>query len=91
MADENMTDVSLALPFETVQAYNRLAELLEKEPAGLMRQALDQYLASTGRQALQDAQGLDELDRGDSAELDDVLDKARLIVEAADLRRRRAV
>lgn len=91
MADDNKTQVPLTLPSETVEAFDRLAGILEQDPATLMRQALDQYLASTGRQALEDAQGLDELDRGDSIELDDVLEKARRIVETAELNRRRVV
>ena len=36
-----------------------------------------------------DARGLDELDRGESADLDDVLEQARHIVEAAERKKAR--
>jgi predicted transcriptional regulator len=90
MADDNKTKMSLTLPSATVAGFNRLAEVLDRDPAALMQQALEQYLERSGREALADAQGLRELDSGDSAELDDVLERARLIVDAAELRRRRA-
>jgi predicted transcriptional regulator len=90
MADHSKTHVSLMLPSATVAGFDRLAEALGQDAADVMRQALEQYLANTGAEALADAQGLNELDRGDSVELDDVLEKAQLIVDAAELRRRRA-
>ncbi len=55
-----------------------------------MRKALEQYLANEGNDILRDAEGIAELDRGESVDLDDVLQKARAIVDAAEHRHRRA-
>ncbi|EJT01053.1 hypothetical protein RCCGE510_32236 (plasmid) [Rhizobium sp. CCGE 510] len=56
-----------------------------------MQKALSQYLATEGAEILADAQGLDELDRGDTVDLEDVLEKTRAIVDAAEYRRRMRV
>lgn len=52
-----------------------------------MQKAFSQYpMAEEGAEILRDAQGVHELDRGESVELDEVLEKARAIVDAAEHR-----
>ncbi len=90
MVNNEKSQVSLRLPTELVAKFDRIAEVLDRDRTWVMQKALNQYLASEGADILQDAQGLDELDRGESVDLDDVLDKARTIVDAVKYRRGRA-
>ncbi|WHO73679.1 CopG family ribbon-helix-helix protein [Rhizobium sp. BT03] len=89
MSDNEKSQVSLRLPTRTVEAFDRIARILDRDRTWVMLKALDQYLANEGGEILQDAEGLDELDRGESVDLGDVLEKARMIVDASDLRHRR--
>ncbi|MBB4237062.1 CopG family ribbon-helix-helix protein [Rhizobium esperanzae] len=90
MKDNEKSQISLRLPTRTVEAFDRIAQLLDRDRTWVMSKALDQYLANEGTEILRDAQGLDELDREESVDLDDVLEKARMIVDASDVRHRRA-
>jgi hypothetical protein len=52
-----------------------------------MQKAFSQYpMGGEGAEILRDAQGVYELDRGESIELDELLEKARAIVDAAEHR-----
>lgn len=87
MAQNDKTQVSLRLPTPLVAEFDRIAVLLDRDRTWVMQKALGQYLAGEGAELLRDAQGFDELDRGESVDLDEVLEKARAIVAAADYRR----
>lgn len=90
MPNQDRSQVSLRLPTELVTAFDDIAEVLDRDRSWIMRKALEQYLANEGNDILCDAEGLAELDRGESVDLDDVLQKARAIVDAAEHRHRRA-
>jgi predicted transcriptional regulator len=87
MLHNEKTQVSLRLPAPLVAEFDRIASILERDRTWVMQKALSQYLANEGAEILRDAQGLDELDRGESVDLDDVLEKARTIINAAEYRR----
>lgn len=89
MPNNEKSQISLRLPTGTVEAFDRIAQVLDRDRTWVMVKALNQYLADEGAELLRDAHGLDELDRGESVDLDDVLEKARMIVEASESRRRR--
>ncbi len=91
MSNSEKSQVSLRLPIPLVSEFDRIAAILERDRTWVMQKALSRYLAAEGAEILQDAQGLDELDRGESVDLDDVLDKARAIVDAAEYRRGKRV
>ncbi|CAN7738277.1 transcriptional regulator [Rhizobium leguminosarum] len=91
MLTSEKSQVSLRLPTSLVSQFDRIAAILERDRTWVMQKALSQYLAIEGAEILADAQGLDELDRGDSVDLEDVLEKARAIVDAAENRRRMRV
>ncbi|NEI32797.1 transcriptional regulator [Rhizobium leguminosarum] len=91
MLNSEKSQVSLRLPTSLVSQFDRIAAILERDRTWVMQKALSQYLAIEGAEILADAQGLDELDRGDSVDLEDVLEKARAIVDAAENRRRMRV
>jgi predicted transcriptional regulator len=87
MMNSEKSQVSLRLPTPLVAEFDRIAAILERDRTWVMQKALSQYLATEGAEILRDAQGLDELDRGDSVDLEDVLEKARTILAAAEYRR----
>lgn len=87
MLHNEKTQVSLRLPTPLVEEFDQIAVLLDRDRTWVMQRALGQYLAGEGAEVLRDAQGIDELDRGESVDLEDVLEKARAIVDAAEYRR----
>jgi len=87
MTKQEKIQVSLRLPASLVGEFDRLADILDRDRTWVMQKALVSYLVSEGAEILADATGLEELDRGESVDLDDVLEKARKLVAAADRRR----
>jgi predicted transcriptional regulator len=87
MSTNEKSQVSLRLPAALVADFDRIAGVLDRDRTWVMQKALSQYLAGDGAEILRDAEGLEELDRGDSVSLEDVLEKARTIVDAAEYRR----
>lgn len=87
MTKREKIQVSLRLPASLVGEFDRLADILDRDRTWVMQKALVSYLVSEGAETLADATGLEELDRGESVDLDDVLEKARKLVAAADRRR----
>jgi predicted transcriptional regulator len=87
MSHHEKSEILLGLPTEMVSAFDRIAAILGRDRSGVMQQALADYLVQAGADVLNDANGLDELDRGESTDLDDVLETARAIVDAAEARR----
>ena len=87
MSQPETTEILLELPTDMVAAVDRIASILGGDRFFVLQQAVGAYLDHQGADLLDDAQGLDELDRGESVDLDDTLAKARAIVEAAESRR----
>jgi predicted transcriptional regulator len=87
MLNNEKTQVSLRLPSPLVAKFDEIAGVLDRDRTWVMQKALSQYLAGEGAEVLRDSQGIAELDRGESVDLEDVLDKARTIVDAAEYRR----
>ena len=87
MLHSEKSQVSLRLPAQLVSEFDRIAAILERDRTWVMQKALARYLAGEGAEILREAEGLEELDRGESVDLDEVLEKARTIVEAAEYRR----
>lgn len=87
MSKHEKSEISLALPAEMVEAFGQIAAMLGRDRSVLMQQALGNYLVHEGCDILNDAHGLNELDHGQSADLDELLEKAREIVDATESRR----
>lgn len=87
MRNSDKTQVSLRLSAPLVAQFDHIAVLLDRDRTWVMQKALGQYLAGEGAEVLRDAQGVEELDRGETVDLEDVLEKARTIVDAAEHRR----
>lgn len=89
MSSAKKSQISLSLPTEVVALLDRVADAQAQDRASVVERALARYLSDEGAEILNDAQGIEELDRDESIELDDVLEKARMIVETAERRHRR--
>ena len=68
------TQVSLRIPNDVIQAFDKLAVILERPRCWVMARALRQYLKDEGAEIAGDVESLAELDRGE-------------IISAEDLRR----
>jgi predicted transcriptional regulator len=91
MLPNEKSQVSLRLPTSLITEFDRIASILERDRTWVMQKALSQYLAGEGSEILRDAQGLNQLDRGESVDLENVLEKARTIIDAAEYRRGKLV
>lgn len=81
--------VSLRVPADLIDAYDRLAAALERPRSWVMLRALRQYVEDgEGAEIAEDTESIAELDRGESAPLEDSLRKLREIVAKAERARR---
>ena len=72
------SQVSLRLPNDVIQAFDKLAAALERPRSWVMLRALRQYLDDgEGREIEEDTESLAELDRGESEPLEDSIRKLR--------------
>jgi predicted transcriptional regulator len=77
--DQPLTShVSLRIPNDLIEAFDRIATALERPRSWIMVRALRQYLdEGEGREIEEDTESLAELDRGESAPLEDSIRKLR--------------
>jgi predicted transcriptional regulator len=75
--------LTLRVPHDVVEAFDKLAGILERPRSWVMLRALRQYLGAEGAEMLADLESLAQLDRGEGApfgdvlvEIDDIIDKA---------------
>jgi predicted transcriptional regulator len=86
--DQAMAEsVSLAVPGDMVDAYDKLAAALERPREWVMLRALREYLEDgEGREIAEDTESLAELDRGEYVAADDLHEKLTKIIERAEKR-----
>ena len=89
--DQPMTShVSLRVPNDLVEAFDRIATALERPRSWVMLRALRQYLnEGEGREIEEDTESLAELDRGESVPFEEVLDRLREIATRAEAARKK--
>jgi predicted transcriptional regulator len=66
------THVSLRVPSDLIQAFDKLAVMLERPRSWVMLRALRQYLENEGAELIEDVESLAELDRGDTVAAEDL-------------------
>jgi predicted transcriptional regulator len=88
--DQPMTShVSLRVPNDLVEAFDRIASALERPRSWVMLRALRQYLENEGREIEEDTESLAELDRGESAPFEEVIGQVREIIARAEAARKK--
>jgi predicted transcriptional regulator len=77
------THVSLRVPNDLIQAFDKLAAILDRPRSWVILRALRQYLEDEGAEFIEDAESLAELDRGESAPLEESIQAVRQIISAS--------
>lgn len=82
------THVTLRVPTDVVEAFDRLAKILERPRSWAMIRALRAYLEEEGAEIFEDAETLAELDAGaETVPIEDVIAEMRQIIEAGERKR----
>ena len=80
--------ISLKVPSDMLEAYDRLAAALERPREWVMLRALREYLEDgEGREIAEDSDSLAELDRGEYAPFEETLQKVWGIIARAEAKR----
>ena len=87
--DQPMTShVSLRVPNDVVEAFDRIAAALERPRSWVMLRALRQYLADEGQEVLDVQEGIAEAERGEVVPIEDVLAEMDEIIARAEAKRK---
>jgi predicted transcriptional regulator len=81
--------ISLRVPNDLIQAFDKLAAMLERPRSWVMLRALRQYLEDEGAELAEDAESLAELDRGESVSAEDVRRQVKRIIARTEEARAR--
>jgi len=81
--------VSLRVPDQIIEAFDKLAAMLDRSRSWVMLRALTQYLEDEGAEVAEDAESLAELDRGESVSAEDVRRRVEGITARAERARAR--
>jgi predicted transcriptional regulator len=83
--DQPMTShVSLRVPNDLIEAFDKLAAALERPRSWVMLRALRQYLEEEGREIEEDSESLAELDRGEIVSSEEMQRRLRKIIAEAE-------
>lgn len=81
MSKPQLSDpITLRLPKDVLEAIERIAETSDRSRSWVMVRAMRLYLASEGAEILNVADGLAQLDKGESEDMDDVVAQVEQIV-----------
>jgi predicted transcriptional regulator len=81
MAKPELSDpITLRLPVEVLAALEKVAAVSDRTRSWVMVRALKLYLAQEGAEILRVADGLEQLERGESEDMDDVIAQVERIV-----------
>ena len=81
MAKPELSDpITLRLPVEVLAALEKVAAVSDRTRSWVMVRALKLYLAQEGAEILRVAEGLEQLERGESEDMDDVIAQVERIV-----------
>jgi predicted transcriptional regulator len=81
--------VSLRVPGDLIQAFDKLAAILDRPRSWVMLRALRQYLEDEGAKLTEDAESLAELDRGEIVSAEDVRRRVGEIIAGTEKARAR--
>ena len=84
--DQPMTNhISLRIPNDVVEAFDRIAAALERPRSWVMLRALRQYLhEGEGREIEEDTESLAELDRGEIVSSEELHERLRTIIAKSE-------
>jgi predicted transcriptional regulator len=82
------THVTLRLPADLVEQFDRLATAMDRPRSWVMLRALRQYLEAEGAEIAEDIESLAQLDRGEYEPFDTVFAEAERIIKQAEKKKR---
>lgn len=77
---------SIRLPLEMRDAFDKIAEALDRDRTWVMLRAFRQYLDNEGADVLREADGLAALERGEGVDFDEVMGEVDNIIAQAEAR-----
>ncbi|CAN7433564.1 CopG family ribbon-helix-helix protein [Devosia sp. LjRoot3] len=81
MSKPQLSDpITLRLPVDVLEAIERIAETSDRSRSWVMVRAMRLYLAGEGAEILNVADGLAQLEKGESEDMDDVIAQVEQIV-----------
>ena len=82
------THVTLRLPADLVEQFDRLATAMDRPRSWVMLRALRQYLEAEGAEIAEDIESLAQLDRGEGEPFENSLKEIEQIIKRAEKKRR---
>lgn len=76
--------VSLRVPNDLIQAFDKLAAMLDRPRSWVMLRALRQYLEDEGAELFEDAESLAELDQGEVVTPEELRRSVNEIIDRAE-------
>ena len=76
--------ISLRAPVATIEAFDRIARALDRDRTWVMLQAFSAYQQREGGHILEEAEGVAELERGESVDFDEAMDEIDRIISDAE-------
>ena len=86
MADDHAgsSHVSLRVPDQVIEAFDKLATMLDRPRSWVMLRALRQYLEDEGAEIIEDVESLAELDRGEIVSDQELRRRLKEIIATAE-------
>ncbi len=81
------THVTLRLPADLVEQFDRLASAMDRPRSWVMLRALRQYLEAEGAEITEDIESLAQLDRGEGEPFENSLKEIEHIIKRAEKKR----
>ena len=85
----NAVPISVRLPAEIVEKLDKVAAILERPRSWVILDAIREYLADEGQEALDIQAGIEEADRGELVPFEDVLAEVSERIAQTEVSRKR--
>jgi predicted transcriptional regulator len=85
--DSENVQTSIRLPQEMREAFDKIAEALDRDRTWVMLRAFRQYLDNEGADVLREAEGLAALERDEGVDFDEVMGEVDDIIAQAEAQR----
>jgi len=82
------THVTLRLPADLVEQFDRIATAMDRPRSWVMLRALRQYLEAEGAEIAEDIESLAQLDRGEGKPFETIFAEAEQIIKQAEKKKR---
>lgn len=84
MSSNARAQISLRVPSDMLADFDRIAAAMERDRSWVILRAMKTYLEGDGADILEEIEGIEQLDRGESYDLDDVLAEAEAMIAASN-------